>query len=479
MSTAKKDKELLHIAIFFAIVALFFFVIPPVEPLTKPGVRIFGLFLAAIYGWTVTEEPWPTLFTIVLFLFTGLANLTTLLAASWGSDSFLFMLLMFIVIAYLQTSGFSNFLSAWMLSRKFLTGHPYRIIFTLMILSWLLSIFAGIFAGMLLTWGFVYQICQMMGYKPFSKEASAMIFAIAMTGGLSLSAVPFLHNALVILAAFTGATGIEINLMHYLAFSIPTNIICMLVYLAMCKFVFRIDVSKMKEMTVDFIPAEHLILTKQVKYAICFLVVLIACLFIPNLLPSGMPLQATLKGLGNSGITILVFAFWSLLKIDGKRVFEFGELAKSGINWNQLFLVVGVFAFIALLSNPATGISAFIGAYLGPVFIGKPAILFIALIIIATIILTNFMANMVVAVIMFAAALPIIPQLGLNVTQMGYLLTLCSSIAFCLPSSSPAGLLLFANKEWMNPAEIMKYAIPTAFMMGFVAYAWNAILFMF
>ena len=78
MSTAKKDKELLHIAIFFAIVALFFFVIPPVEPLTKPGVRIFGLFLAAIYGWTVTEEPWPTLFTIVLFLFTGLANLTTL-----------------------------------------------------------------------------------------------------------------------------------------------------------------------------------------------------------------------------------------------------------------------------------------------------------------------------------------------------------------------------------------------------------------
>lgn len=478
MSTAKKDKELLHVAIFFAIVALFFFVVPVVEPLTAAGVKVFGLFIAAIYGWTVSDEAWPSIFIFVLFMFTGMVNLTTLLPSTWGGDTFLFTVLMFMVIAYLQTSGFSKWLSAYLLTRKMLIGHPYRIIFMLMMIAWLLSIFAGIFAGMLLVWGFIYQICALMGYKPFSKEASAMIFGVAMVGALSLSTVPFLHNALVILAAFTGATGIEINLMHYLAFTIPANLIMMALYLLMCKFFFRIDVSKMQNMTLDFIPAEDLELTKEVKLAIGFLTVLIVALFLPNMLPADMALRAALKAIGNSGLSLIVFGIWALIKVDGKRVFNVAEMGKT-LNWNMLLMVMCIFGFIALLSNPATGISAFIGANLGPVFVGKPAILFVALIIIVTIVLTNFMANMVVAVIMFAAALPIIPQLGLDVTQMGYLLTICSSIAFVLPSSSPSGLLLFSNKEWMSPKEIMRYAIPTAVMMGLVAYVWNAILFMF
>ena len=96
-----------------------------------------------------------------------------------------------------------------------------------------------------------------------------------------------------------------------------------------------------------------------------------------------------------------------------------------------------------------------------------------------TILLTNFMANMVVAVVMFAACLPIGATLGIDPMQLGFLYTICSSIAFLLPAASPAGMLVFMNKEWMTTGEIYKYAVPTVVMMGIVAYAWNIILFMF
>ena len=186
-NAVKKDRELLYIAIYFVIVALFFFVIPPIEPITKPGMRVLGLFFAAIFGWTASSEVWPSIFTTVLFMFTGLMDITSMLAATWGGDIFLFMVFMFMVVAYLQYSGASKFASAWLLTRKFLIGHPWRIIGMLMVIAWLLSIFAGILAGLLITWGFIYQICGLMGYKPFSKEASAMIFGVGLVGALSLS----------------------------------------------------------------------------------------------------------------------------------------------------------------------------------------------------------------------------------------------------------------------------------------------------
>ena len=247
----------------------------------------------------------------------------------------------------------------------------------------------------------------------------------------------------------------------------------------MLKVVWRIDFSAMKNMTIDFIPAEDLIFTKEVKMSFAFLIALVVLVFAPNVLPTGNPVQGALKAIGNSGITLILIVIWSLIKIDGKEIFNVQDLAKQGIPWNMVFCSLAIFTFIALLGNASTGISAFVGSFLGPIFAGKPAWLFIILSMVITIVLTNFMANMVVAVVMFAACLPIGATLGIDPMQLGFLYTICSSMAFLLPAASPAGMLVFMNKEWMTTGEIYKYAIPTIVMMAAVAYVWNIILFMF
>ena len=475
-----KSRELAIVAIYFAIVGIFWGFVPAPAPLTPAGIKVLGLFLAFIVGFTMTEHPWVHIVSVVLAMFTGIfPNIAAMLPATWGGDTFLFMMLLFPVIEYLRVSGFSKFVSAFLLSRPSLVGHPYRIIGMLMIVAWLLAIFVGIFAGLLLTWGFIYQICDMCGYKKHSNQACAMVFGVTLVGALSLSTIPFLHNALVIIAAFTGSTGLEVNLIHYLLYSVPENLIIIALYLVMLKVVWRVDVSAMKNMTIDFIPKEDLIMTKQVKMSFVFLIALIVLVFAPNVLPAGNPVQAALKAIGNSGICMILFVIWSLIKIDGKEIFNVGDLMKNGIPWNMVWCSFAIFTFIALLGNANTGISAFVGSFLGPIFVGKPAWLFIILSMVITILLTNFMANMVVAVVMFAACLPIGATLGIDPMQLGFLYTICSSIAFLLPAASPAGMLVFMNKEWMTAGEIYKFAVPTVVMMGLVAYVWNIILFMF
>ncbi len=184
--------------------------------------------------------------------------------------------------------------------------------------------------------GIVYQVCNLMDYKPHSKEACAMVFGIGLVGALSLSTLPFLHNAMIIIPAFETAVGVSVNLLHYLAYSLPENFLCIAGYLLLCKFVWRVDLSKMEGMTIDFIPEEDLKFTPQVKYALIFFILFVAGMFAPNILPASIPIQPILKTIGNAGLCFILFIVWSFIKVDGKYVFDMNELGRNGVIWGMV-----------------------------------------------------------------------------------------------------------------------------------------------
>ncbi len=472
------NKDLKVMAIYFAIVGLAFFVIPAPAPMTAMGVKVLGLFVASIVAWTLTEDVWPSILSFVLALYTGVVdNITELLPATWGGDAFLFMVLMFVVIAYLQEAGFVKFTASWLLTRKVLQGRPWVVFAMLMFVGWIIAVFAGALAGMLLTWGFVYQVCDLMGYKPHSKQATAMVFGIALVAALSLSTIPFLQNALVIVPTVQNISGMAVNYVHYLAYSIPENLFCIAGYLLMCKYLWRVDLSAMAHLEIDFIPKEDLEFTKSVKYAYLFLFLLIAAIFAPSLMPADFPLTIAMKKLGNSGICFVLCVIWSVIRVDGKQVFNMASLCQNGVVWVAIWMCLAVFTFAALLSNPATGISAFMEAKMAALFIGKPTIVFFILVTLIAIVLGNLTASMVASIIMYTATLPIGLQLGVDPIQLGVLYTVTSSMAFCLPASTPAGQFMFLNHDWMTPKDILFYGIPSLLMMGAVALLWSAVVF--
>ena len=177
----KKDKTILHVVVYCVIAALGWF-IPPIEPITAEGMHLLGVFIAAIYGWSVTSEVWPSFLTLILLPFTGLVNLSQFMAISWGSDTILFIVLLFVLVAFLEATGTTGFVAAFLMTRKFLNGHPWRLIFMIFMVAWVLSTFCGNFPGMLITWGFIYKICDVLGYKPFDKFANLLVFGVAVMG---------------------------------------------------------------------------------------------------------------------------------------------------------------------------------------------------------------------------------------------------------------------------------------------------------
>lgn len=475
----KKNLNVLFVGIYLLIVALFFYVIPPFEPITASGMRLLGVFFAAIFGWSACQsEIWPSLLTFVLLPFTGLVNLTGVLGLTWGTDVFLIIIFMMILVGYLESSGATVYVASFLMSRKFLLGHPWRLIFMLFLVAWLLSAFCGNFPGMLITWGFIYSICNTLGYKPYEKFPNMLVFGVGVMGALSLSALPWAGNSLVILNAYAGSSGTMINYAHYLAYSIPYGLFSIIGYMAICKFIFRLDVSKLKDFKPDFIAKEDLILTPQRKIALTATAVIIFLLLLPGILPD-CAVKTFLNSFGLSLKVIVVFMVLSLIRVDNKPVFDFQALASRSVPWNMIMMCVGILSFVGLLGSPDAGISAFLAQVLTPLFSNTSVVIFFLITLVVTILLTNFMINMVVAVIMIAAVVPISVSLGVDPLQIVYLLTIACTIAFMLPAASAASCVLFANTAWIKAKDIYLYSVPTIIMLAAIALIWNVILFMF
>lgn len=145
---AKKDRFGSQLIIYLALVLLFF-LLPPIGTITTEGMRLTGLFIAFIYGLTVTVEPWPALLTFALFPFTGLLTFGGVLGASFGNDVCIFVMLSLVLVAYMEYSGAAAYAATWLLKRRFLKGHPWRLLFMLLFICWLLSSFVNAIAGMM------------------------------------------------------------------------------------------------------------------------------------------------------------------------------------------------------------------------------------------------------------------------------------------------------------------------------------------
>ena len=96
---------------------------------------------------------------------------------------------------------------------------------------------------------------------------------------------------------------------------------------------------------------------------------------------------------------------------------------------------------------------------MGPLFAGKPVILFGVLALVLALIITNFANNTVTALVFMAVVVNVAAQVGANATAIVVLLVVIVHIAVLTPAACPTAGMLFANNEWITPSFIYKEAI--------------------
>ena len=468
----KANRDIVGVVAYAIIIAVFFFV-EPVAPITNVGMKVLGVFIAAIVGWALTSNAvWVSMATLVLFPFTGVATYSQVIATTFGNDLFVFAMFIFAFTGYLTISGAASTLALRLINANFAKKNPWLLLFILLFATWLLAAFTKTAGAILLMWSIVYAMCKELDEKPFGTFSNVLVFGVAAIGAVGMGSIPWKSTSLINLGIYTKATGLSVNYVEFFLYSLPVMLLSIVGYLLLARFVFKFDVSRMRSFEVSSENASDLVFTPEKKIALGSLIVLCVLFLLPSILPAGNIISTTIDSLGMALVAIAIFAVLSLIRVDGKSVFSFPEVAKT-LPWGILIMIACIMAFLSYLGDASTGINAFLTGVVGGLFANATPIVFLLAIGIVCVILTNLMTNVVVGMILMQAFVPAAMAMGIDPIYVAYIISGTCVIALLLPNSGAASIVLFANNEWMKMKDIYKLGIPTVVLFTLIAVLWG------
>lgn len=464
-----KKKMSLYPVNWVIVVALMFGFgfIPPVAPLTTDGMKVIGIFLGLIYGWTTAGLIWPSILGVLALPVNGLMTMNEAFVAGFGSNTFWLIAFLLILSAYIDAAELTKVMAMWFVTKRSLFGKPWLFSFVFLFATFILSATTHVMAAIVICWAILYKICGKLGYKPMDAYPSYMVLGIVLTGTLGTALLPFKPLPYGVLAAFTQMYNYTVGFGQYLLFSAVICLLIMISYVLVGKFILRIDVAKLKNLNESvFEPEDYdFKLTSQQKLAMGVLVAMVVLLLLPPILPASIPGVGFFKSIGLAGTVMLITALLVSIRVDGKPLLPFMAMANKGLQWPTLLLVGAITSVGSILTAESTGIQPFLVGVMMPLFEGKPIIIYVILLLILAVIITNYFNNAVAGVLLLSATTPISLGMGLSPAGMALLITFAIHLALISPAGSTMSAILFDNKEWITQKQIYKYALPNLAVM--------------
>ena len=476
----KKYNLLFHAAIMIAFM-LIIGNLPAPAPITPLGMRLLGIFVGVLYGWTTCGLLWTSLLGMCALTFSGLYDkLSEFWIISFGSETIVFIIFLFVFTAILDEVGLIKFLANLLISFKFLNNKPWLFIAFTMIACCICSSINA-FAAIIIFWEITYILAERFGFKPFDKCISLILIGIVVCATWGGVIMPYHPAPLVLIGTYQTLTGEVIDFFQYICFTFPLAMLVCVLYTLICRFIFRPDLKELKNINVSFVDQEALQLNFKQKLVLGFLFVFIFLILAPSLLPKTWLLTKWINSLGFSGSTILLIIALCLIKIDGVPVLDFKKSANAGINWEVLFTLAFIIPFAGILTSDPTGIKDYILLSVQPILEGLSPLVFMIVALLLAAFLTNIANNVVIEAIFVTMMVNFVPQLGLPLLPCVMALLVAANLSIATPVASPAAAIMFSNFKWLKTSDIYKYTLMTLLFLIVIVlpigWIWATIVF--
>jgi len=446
-----KKMTYFHCAVVF-VLAFFFRFLPPVAQITPYGMGILGTFIAAIYGWSTIGMSWTSFICLTAI---GLTIGPNMMIASGFNVTIISMIFVFLLMAVLEETGATRWLVNTILGSKFTMGKPWltlALLFFAAFIGGILNsmIMAVVFVGIFTT------LCKNLNMTPYTKLPTLLMLGTALSLLMGQIAIPVMGNALMIMATYNAMFPVPLNLAQYMLFMIPMGFLIILSFVALMRFVFRVDVSPLK----NFDPAVFggtQKATRDQKLAMLFFVVYMILIVLSSISFLG-PISAFLGKFGMFGIIAMVICVMMLLKReDGKPFLNF-NISAAKIGWDPVLMVAFIMVISSYMNTEATGISQTLMSLLMP-FTQLNPLVFVFVGLLFAMILTNVATNLIIIVLVMPVLYNFAGMVGLNASGLMCLLFIAAHLALATPAASPATGIMMTAKEMIKPSDFMKYAV--------------------
>ena len=449
-----KSKLIKWIVVLFFVFGFGF--IPPFGSMTEVGMRILGIFIGAVFGWTTLGILEVTFVAMIGYGIT--VGFDTFVASSFGTSMIAMMLIFFPICGMLSKYGVLEVLAKKFVSNKFCEGHPWRICFMIMLATYICAPINSLVVAILMV-AFVRNICGVANIPTPSKFSVAMLIGVTlalMTGQLI---IPVFGTSLVLVAALGAITGIQVNMVKYMVLILGVGLALNAVYILAMKYVLKIDVDQLQHVTVSSMGGNATFNKDQMKALIVMILTLLA-LILNSALPQGNVLATVMSGtLGIFGIAMVALVIALFLKnSEGKPLFVFSDCATTGMAWAPFYLAAFIVPFATYMTGGETGIPETITSLMGPAM-GLPTIVFLVLMFLVVTIVTNFSQNTVTIIMFLPMFFAYAQATGFNMEGFYILLFIAAQLALSTPGSSTPCGVVYSFTDMVDVGMVLKMAL--------------------
>ena len=442
--------------VFHVALTLFFFFgfqyLPPVLGLNQLGMAVVGIFLGMLYGWiALSTFVWPCLVGMLALCSCGYDSMNNLFAISFGNNLIPFLIFIFVYVTFLERAGVCNRISNWFLGRKIVAGHPWVLIFFIFMSAYVMGICTYSYPAALIPWAISYSICEEAGYKKGDKLPAMLVLGISVAAFCGYTALPIKPTAALGLTLLDTTTNGEytISFVQYCAFMIPMTMIAIFIFMALMRFVFKVDVANLKNIDNQrFAEASREPMSRMEKVAFGSMVAFIIMMCLPTLLPVDWGITQLFDAWGMNGPLFIVFVVLAIFMIDGKEILDFSNVANAGkMNWNVIIMTAACFAVAEAIGDEEVGIMNIVFDAVGPVLETLSPAVFIILSFVLMSIMTQFLHNLVLCSVMTPVLVQFALMMDINPAYFTIILIYAFSIALCTPAASGMAAMTHSN-EW-------------------------------
>ena len=445
------------------------------DSLSASGTQVLFITIGGLLMWLLVGVDWTSLAVILALALVPELGLKSVAAGTLGNATVFYLMLCFMLAASLQKTGFAHRVAVVFMTSKISRKSPWATIAMIFTSIFVLSSGLSSSSTIMIFLPILYEIFGMLGYKKGDGEAfpAIMIASLAIVCQIAQATTPISHAMTLIgFSSYNSYTGNTMEFGQYVMVGIPVGILCAVVWYLVCRFILRPDVSRMKDLDFDGIQNKIGPMTKQERLAGTLYIIVVILWLLPGvtkyIAPSVYPVFNAVQQCYPPIVAIILL---HLIRMDGEPVLSYKE-AVAAAPLGTLIFMGALLELGTALANKDIGLSAWLGTTFEPIFGNLSPFMFVFIIGVLAVVLTNFMSNSVTCAICMAVGMPLAMGLydgRINPLVIAIMITLGINFAFATPPATPP-VAVAADSGWISMGNLFKYGCIAALVCIVVMY---------
>lgn len=444
--------------------------------ITPMGMTLVTLFAGVVYLWGLVNTLWPGFLGVVVLGFSGYAPMSKVLSDFLGNPMLVMIFFLLIFAAALIKSNVSVYFARWLMTHRIVHGRPWALTAMILVTTYLVAFFEQTTACFLI-WPALYTIFEHAGYKKGDTYVSCMLVNTIIMALLSFATDPIkggafylLSNMFSLAATNPQLHAVPLNLAAYLLFGFTISALSIVLILLTMRFVFRVDVSPLKNINPDILAKEELPpMNLRQKLMLVLFFLYAVWLITPGIIGTGNPVGLFMNQNAFAGSLMLVLCI-SFIHIDKKPLADIC-VTNAVYPWRIFFLIGVAFLLGSAMISKGTNVTIFMEYLLRGMLFGLSYTMLTVAVVVIGLVMTNFCNSVVFGLVLTPVLLAVCQAFEYSAGPILACFFYIVLVAACTPAASPFAAILYDNAEWIEGKDVLLHSVVSSVLVAIVVIA--------